>query len=246
LTFVKFLLASEVAVLKQFKKQQTKKKGKAVLKKIILIGRTCSGKGRLLRNLLNLGMHFDVISPGEIFREEKEKNSSLWREVESYIDRGLNAPDEITNEIIGKRLGLEHPGTPQFLDGFPRSLQQVKVLFKVPANYFVVHVDTSEEVCRKRFKGRGRHDDHDKAFENKMKVFKDQVMPALRFLREAFGIIELDGTQTDHQYAKVIKYCGLQDSICPSRADHSVLDEYALWQLHHPGDEPIRESLLIP
>lgn len=190
-------------------------------------------------------MEFDVISPGAIFRDEKEKNSSLWQQVESYIEKGLNAPDDLTNEIIEQRLRKEHVGIPQFLDGFPRSLPQVQVLFKVPANYFVVHVDTPEEVCRDRFKERQRHDDHPEAFENKMKVFKEQVMPALRFLREAFGVIEVDGTQTDHQYAKIIKYCGLEDHICPSRADHAVLDEYVLWQMHHP-DERVRQDLLIP
>jgi adenylate kinase len=215
------------------------------LKKIILIGRTCSGKGRLLDNLLKLGMRFDVISPGEIFRQEKAKNSPLWRKVESYIENGLNAPDDLTNQIIEKRLRKEHVGIPQFLDGFPRSLPQVQVLFKVPANYFVIHVDTPEEVCRQRFQERKRHDDHEEAFENKMKVFMVQVMPALRFLREAFGVIEIDGTQTDHQYAKIIKYCGLEDYVCPSRADHAVLDEYALWQMHHP-DERVRQDLLIP
>lgn len=228
----------------QFNKQLTQK-GKTILKKIILVGRTCSGKGRLLENFLNLGMHFDVISPGAIYREEKEKNSPLWQEVESFIEKGLNAPNEITNRIIGERLKQEHPGIPQFLDGFPRSVAQVKVLFQVPANYFVVHVDTPEEVCRARFKERGRHDDHEIAFENKMVVFKEQVIPALKVLREAFGIIEVDGTQTDHQYAKVINMCGLEENICPTRANHSVLDEYALWRLHHPDDR-VREDLLIP
>jgi adenylate kinase len=213
------------------------------LKKIILIGRTCSGKGRLLDNLLKLGMKFDVISPGGIFRKEKEKNSPLWQEVESYIEKGLNAPDEITNEIVGKYLRHEHPGIPQFLDGFPRSIAQVKVLFQVPANYMVVHVDTPESVCRARFRERGRHDDHDLAFENKMKVFSGHVKPALKILREAFGVIEIDGRQTDHQYAKVVNYCGLEEYICPSRAVQSVLDEYALWSMHHP-DKRIREDLL--
>lgn len=189
-------------------------------------------------------MKFDVISPGAIFREEKEKKSLLWKKVQKYIDKGLNAPDDLTSEIVGGRLRHEHVGIPQFLDGFPRSLEQVQVLFKVPANYYVVHVDTPEKVCRQRFKERKRHDDHEEAFENKMKVFREQVMPALRFLREAFGVIEVDGTQTDHQYAKIIKYCGLEDYICPSRADKSVLDEYALWQLHHP-DEKVRENLLV-
>lgn len=215
------------------------------MKKIILIGRTCSGKGRLLENLLNLGMKFDVISPGEIFREEKRKKTELWKRVEMCIENGFNAPDDVTNEIILNRLVQEHPGIPQFLDGFPRSLNQVSTLFKVPANYQVVHVDTPEEVCRKRFSERGRHDDHPDAFENKMKVYREEVLPTLRFLREAFGIVEVDGTQTDHQYAKVVNYCGLQDYICPSKADHSVLDEFALWQLHHP-DEKIRNGLLIP
>ncbi len=190
-------------------------------------------------------MEFDVISPGDIFRQEKEKKTSLWEQVESYIERGFNAPDDLTNEIIEQRLREEHVGIPQFLDGFPRSLPQVQVLFKVPANYFVVHVDTPEEVCRVRFKERQRHDDHEEAFENKMNVFKDKVMPALRFLREAFGVIEVDGTQTDHQYAKVVNMCGLEEHICPTRADYSVLDEYAAWRLHHP-DEHIRKDLLIP
>jgi adenylate kinase len=212
------------------------------LKKIILIGRTCSGKGRLLDNLLKLGMKFDVISPGDIFRKEKKIKSSLWKEVEACIEKGFNAPDDITNEIVGKHLKREHSGIPQFLDGFPRSVSQVRVLFQVPANYMVVHVDTPESVCRARFVERGRHDDHLEAFENKMKVFREQVKPALKVLREAFGVVEIDGRQTDHQYAKVVNYCRLEEHICPSKANQSVLDEYALWSMHHP-DKCVREDL---
>lgn len=190
-------------------------------------------------------MKFDVISPGAIFREEKEKNSDIWKKVENCIENGFNAPDDITNEIILNRLSHEHPGIPQFLDGFPRSLNQIQVLFKVLANYQVVHIDTPEKVCRERFLSRGRHDDHVEAFENKMRVYRKQVVPTLRFLKEAFGIIEIDGTQTDHQYAKVVNYCGLHDYICPSKADRSVLDEFALWQFHHPDDK-VRHDFLIP
>jgi adenylate kinase len=205
------------------------------MRKIILVGRSCSGKSRLLENLLKLGMRFDVISPGDIFRAEKKKNSSLWKKIKKFIDVGLNAPDELVNEIVSKRLHHEHTGQLQFLDGFPRTKNQIEVLFEVPAKYFVVHVDTPEEVCRERFRSRGRHDDHNEAFDNKMKVYEKEVVPVLNFLRGAFGTVVIDGRYTDLQYAKVVDYCSLHDHICVSRADASVLEEYRLWQMYHPG-----------
>lgn len=207
------------------------------MKKIILIGRSCSGKGRLLENLQKLGMGFDVISPGDIFRTEKAKNSEIWKRVKKYIDAGQNAPDDLTNHLVAKRLQHEHPGHLQFLDGFPRTMKQIKVLFKVPANYMVVHVDTPETVCRKRYKERNRHDDHHRAFERKMRTFREETIPVLRFLKGAFGVVEIDGQHTDHEYAKVVNYCGLEDHICHTKADISVIEEFRLWQLHHPGDE---------
>ncbi len=213
------------------------------MKKIILIGRTCSGKGRLQENLVALGMDFDVISPGAIFRAEREINSELWKKVKSYIDRGKNAPDDLTNEIVVNRLLHEH-GSPQFLDGFPRSVGQVKALVRVPADYYVVHVDTPEDVCRRRALSdmRKRHDDHIEAFENKMKEYREKVLPALKALRGMYGVVEVDGTQTDHQYTKVIKYCQLEGNICHTKAQPKVLAEYELWAKHSGHDSPVKAS----
>jgi adenylate kinase len=186
-------------------------------------------------------MDFDVISPGAIFRAEKEKDTKLWQAVKSYVDKGKNAPDDLTNEIVVNRLRHEH-GRPQFIDGYPRSVGQVKALIQVPADYYVVHVDTPEDVCRTRALSdmRKRHDDNLEAFENKMKEYREKVLPALKVLRGMFGVVEVDGTKTDHQYAKVVKYCQLEGNICHTRAKPQVLAEYELWAKHLGHEVPVR------
>jgi len=94
--------------------------------KIILFGAPGSGKGT---QAIVLSEHYKLkrISLGDIFREEVKKDSSLGKEVKSYMEKGLLVPDALVSKVIEENLNEEN----FILDGYPRNLNQAKTLDKI-------------------------------------------------------------------------------------------------------------------
>lgn len=94
---------------------------------IVLFGAPGSGKGTqatVLASELNL----QVISLGDILRQEVKNESELGKEVKNYMQKGLLVPDQLVarviEEFISKTNGF-------ILDGFPRTLGQAKTLDEI-------------------------------------------------------------------------------------------------------------------
>jgi len=94
--------------------------------KIILFGAPGSGKGT---QAIVLSEHYKLkrISLGDIFREEVKKDSSLGKEVKSYMEKGLLVPDALVSKVVEENLNEEN----FILDGYPRNLNQAKTLDKI-------------------------------------------------------------------------------------------------------------------
>lgn len=94
---------------------------------LILLGAPGSGKGTYA---VELKKHYGIphISTGEIFREEIASKSELGFLAKSLIDKGEFVPDDVTIEIVKKRLLQDDCKRGFILDGFPRTLQQAKSL----------------------------------------------------------------------------------------------------------------------
>ena len=71
------------------------------------------------------------VSTGEILREAVQNDSPLGRKVKDYLDSGQLVPDEVIGDVMGARLGRADAGEGFILDGFPRTLEQVKILDRV-------------------------------------------------------------------------------------------------------------------
>ena len=71
--------------------------------RVILFGSPGSGKGTQATLLADfLGVR--KISLGDILRGEVKKNSSLGREVKSYMERGTLVPDELVSRVVEKSM----------------------------------------------------------------------------------------------------------------------------------------------
>ncbi|MDO8168138.1 adenylate kinase family protein [Candidatus Phytoplasma melaleucae] len=97
---------------------------------IILIGPPATGKGT---QAFALSKYFNIphISTGDIFREHLQLETNLGKLANSYIEKGLLVPDEITNEMIKEYLSPEIKKNGFILDGFPRNLFQANFLVKL-------------------------------------------------------------------------------------------------------------------
>lgn len=86
-----------------------------------------AGKGSQAQRLIE---EYDLthISTGEMFREAYKRGEPLGVEAMKYIKNGNLVSDDITNEIVRKRL-LENDDEDDFLlDGYPRTVEQARAL----------------------------------------------------------------------------------------------------------------------
>lgn len=126
---------------------------------VIFFGYPGVGKGVQARELCaRAGL--SRISTGEILREEIARGTVVGRRVRSAIDRGQFADDETMLEIIRGRLEIGRSrGRGVVLDGFPRTVEQARVLDRILAGvglrlHVAIFLDAPEEVVLRRLAGR--------------------------------------------------------------------------------------------
>lgn len=94
---------------------------------VIVFGPPGSGKGTqavLLADRLGV----PHVSTGDIFRQHVEAGDELGREVRTIMQAGKLAPDELVNRIVEERLEKPDCAGGFILDGYPRTLEQARVL----------------------------------------------------------------------------------------------------------------------
>ena len=96
----------------------------------VIFGAPGSGKGTYASRLQSrLGV--DVIAMGDIFREIMKEDSELGRKVKGYVEKGLLVPDNVVNEVLEQRLAKIPAGKGFILDGYPRTVDQAKMLSEI-------------------------------------------------------------------------------------------------------------------
>ena len=98
--------------------------------KLILLGPPGGGKGTVAKRL-QAEFNIPVISTGVILRETIDKKSKLGTEVNNIMRKGILVPDHIILEIIKERIKQEDCKNGYIFDGFPRNMEQVKLLEKL-------------------------------------------------------------------------------------------------------------------
>ena len=125
---------------------------------IIFLGAPGAGKGTqaaMVAQKLNL-VH---IATGDLFRQAVERRTELGIKVKSYMEKGMLVPDEITIQMVLKRLLAPDCESGVILDGFPRNLRQAKALDSALAQQAraidkVVYITLPEGELLRRLSGR--------------------------------------------------------------------------------------------
>lgn len=94
---------------------------------IVLIGAPGAGKGTQAR-LLSERMNTPQISTGDMFREMKNADTPLAREVKEIMASGKLISDELTFKIVQERTSRPDITGSFVLDGFPRTAVQAEML----------------------------------------------------------------------------------------------------------------------
>jgi adenylate kinase len=118
--------------------------------RIILIGPQGSGKGTQAK-LLSEKFKIPHISAGDLLRNAK---GELKEKLDSFMDKGELVPDELILEILKKRLEEKDCTNGFILDGFPRNLEQAKLLDSITAIDFVIEITLEDKTAIKRISNR--------------------------------------------------------------------------------------------
>lgn len=121
---------------------------------IIMLGAPASGKGSVAE-ILSKEFDIPAISSGDIFRKYISNGSEIGKKANEYITKGELVPDDLTVELIASRLNENDVKNGLILDGFPRTVNQAKVLDEMLSKEgkkidIVVSLETPEEEILER------------------------------------------------------------------------------------------------
>ena len=181
------------------------------LEVLIFLGPPGSGKGtqaELLTEKLNLSH----ISIGDLLRENITNNTELGKLASSYVKSGELVPDELIIDLMDSYITdvknkSEISGI--ILDGFPRTINQAialenKIKQLDVSIKTVLNLDISDQKILNRLAGRGRDDDKPELINNRLKVYRNQTEPLLKFYNDRSLLDSINGDQAEEDVSKAI------------------------------------------
>ena len=122
-----------------------------------MIGAPGAGKGTQAR-LLEERRGIPQISTGDMFREMKNADTPLAREVQEIMASGKLISDDITYKIVKDRTSREDCNDTYILDGYPRTAVQAEQLEELAKaqgkEILAIEVDVPMEELHQRLTGR--------------------------------------------------------------------------------------------
>ena len=125
---------------------------------LILLGLPGAGKGTQA-TLISEATGMAHITSGGLFRENISNQTELGRQVQPYVEKGLLVPDRLTIDMLLERIAQPDAAKGFVLDGFPRNLDQARVLDEALAEQGkaidkALYVEVSTEELVRRLSGR--------------------------------------------------------------------------------------------
>ncbi len=177
-------------------------------KLFLIIG--APGSGKTTDASLIAERHPDTVvhySTGDMLREEVASGSELGHTIESYISKGALVPLKIIIDTIIS--AIKHaPKDVVLIDGYPRSVEQMKALDEILQTedeidlVSVIEVRVSEAVAKERILGRAaeaevaRSDDSVEVFYDRMNIYNEPLAEIQKFYTDKNLLKVIDGERT--------------------------------------------------
>ena len=182
--------------------------------RIIMLGGPGSGKSTYSEYLVK---HFKIphVYTGDMMRELAKQDTPTGRKVKSALDKGNYVDTKIVLDTLEKRLKQPDTSRGYVLDGFPRSMDQVKEMEKRNIGYdHVVYLDVAEEEVVRRLTSRGRADDKPEIIKQRLKVYKKETVPIIDYFKDNMITIKMNEPAPIEKVAKgIIKQVECRDEI---------------------------------
>ncbi|WP_312718582.1 adenylate kinase [Mobilicoccus sp.] len=169
--------------------------------RLIILGPPGAGKGTQASRIADR-LSIPAISTGDIFRANIKNETELGLQVKELLAAGRFVPDDVTNSIVENRLAEDDARNGFLLDGYPRTLEQVRALDDMLAKHgteldkvLELVVDVDEVVGRllRRAEIEGREDDTEDVIRERMRVYTEETAPLSAVYREKGLLVEVDG-----------------------------------------------------
>jgi adenylate kinase len=147
---------------------------------MIFMGLPCSGKSTIAKGV-SRELDFTYISSGDIARRMASGNDDIKR----ILDNGQMAPEVLMRGEIAKSiLRCKHDNKSFVLDGFPRFLGQYEWLISVfpEIKFMCVYVQASINTIYNRHSIRGRDDDSNEVFTQRVRYFNVDTLPLISMM----------------------------------------------------------------
>ncbi len=182
--------------------------------RLLIVGPPGAGKGT---QAVRLSQTYGIpaISTGDIFRANISQGTPLGVQVKAIVDSGAYVPDSLTNELVKNRVAEDDAVSGFLLDGYPRTVDQVRFLDEILAAegtaldaVIQLVADTEEVVGRlhKRATEQGRTDDTEDVIRERLRVYEEQTAPLIDVFAARGLLTTVDGLgAVDEVTARVIR-----------------------------------------
>jgi len=171
------------------------------LSRLLIVGPPGAGKGTQAA-LITTTYGIPDVSTGDIFRANIKNETPLGVQVKAILDRGEYVSDELTNNLVKSRLEEDDALEGFLLDGYPRTLEQVRYLDELLASkgqaldaVIQLVADQDEVVARltKRALEQGRADDTEEVIRHRQEVYARETTPLIAVYGDRGLLVEVDG-----------------------------------------------------
>ena len=183
--------------------------------RMLIMGPQGVGKGTQAK-LLAARCGIPHISTGDVFRANIAAETELGLQIKAIIHAGELVPDELTDRIVADRLEKADCARGWILDGYPRTLKQVRALDELMRQRghaldvaLALQADTGELIRRMEERARieGRADDNPVAIARRLETYDRHTAPLLDVYRERGLLVAVDSEdRIEDTQASVVRH----------------------------------------